>query len=154
VLVAEDRPSQERLWEMRRALSEALTQKSPVREREDVVVPKARIPELFERLEGLSQKHKVEIVSFGHIGDGNVHVNILKKQTDDLAWKQALPQLLKELFQIVISLGGTISGEHGIGYVKKKYLPLAVDAPALAVMKAVKKTIDPKNILNPGKIFL
>ncbi|MDP2807989.1 MAG: FAD-linked oxidase C-terminal domain-containing protein [bacterium] len=154
VLVAEDRPSQDRLWEMRRALSEALTQKSPVREREDVVVPKAKIPELFERLEGLSQKHKVEIVSFGHIGDGNVHVNILKQNTGDDVWNLALPRLLDELFKIVVSLGGAISGEHGIGYVKKEFLPLAVDAPALAMMKAVKRAIDPENILNPEKIFL
>jgi glycolate oxidase len=154
VLVAEDRPSQERLWEMRRALSEALTQKSPVREREDVVVPKAKIPELFELMHRLSQKHGTEIVSFGHIGDGNVHVNILKEKIEDTAWSQRLPVLLKELFQIVVSLGGTVSGEHGIGYVKKEFLPLAVDRPALEMMKAVKKAWDPDDILNPGKIFL
>lgn len=153
VLVAEDRPSQERLWEMRRALSEALTQKSPVREREDVVVPKSRIPELFERMSLLSKKHETEIVSFGHIGDGNVHVNILKEKINDKAWQDTLPVLLRELFQIVVSLGGTVSGEHGIGYVKKEFLPLAVDNPALEMMKAVKRAWDPDEILNPGKIF-
>lgn len=153
VLVAEDRPSQDRLWEMRRSLSEALTQKSPVREREDVVVPKSKIPELFDRMEQLSKKYGTEIVSFGHIGDGNVHVNILKQNTDDDSWNHALPLLLEEMFKMVVSLGGTISGEHGIGYVKKEFLPLAVDAPALAMMKAIKRTVDPQDILNPEKIF-
>jgi len=154
VLVAEDRPSQDRLWEIRRSLSEALTAKSPVREREDVVVPKSKIPQLFKELEILQKKYSMEIVSFGHIGDGNIHVNILKGEFQTERWQEVLPVLLGELFAKVVELGGTISGEHGIGYVKKKYLPLAVDAPALAMMKAVKRAIDPQNILNPEKIFL
>lgn len=154
VLVAEDRPSRDRIWEMRRCMADALTQMSPVREREDVVVPKAAIPELFRRLKALSEKHGAEIISYGHIGDGNVHVNIMKQGMAPEAWEQMLPVLLDELFRGVMALGGTISGEHGIGYVKKKYLPLAVDAPALAMMKAVKGAIDPQNILNPDKIFL
>ncbi|MBU1356162.1 MAG: FAD-binding protein [Candidatus Edwardsbacteria bacterium] len=154
VLVAEDRPSQDRLWEIRRSLSEALTAKSPVREREDVVVPKSKIPQLFLELSRLQKKYSMEIVSFGHIGDGNIHVNILKGESQTEKWQEVLPDLLKEMFSKVVELGGTISGEHGIGYVKKKYLPLAVDAPALAMMKAVKGAIDPQNILNPEKIFL
>jgi glycolate oxidase len=154
VLVAEDRPSQERLWDIRRSLSEALTAKSPVREREDVVVPKSKIPQLFKELELLQKKYSMEIVSFGHIGDGNIHVNILKGESQTEKWQEILPGLLDEMFKKVVELGGTISGEHGIGYVKKKYLPLAVDAPALAMMKAVKRAIDPQNILNPEKIFL
>jgi glycolate oxidase len=95
----------------------------------------------------------MEIVSFGHIGDGNIHVNILKGQTDDGRWQQELPALLDEMFLRVVALGGTISGEHGIGYVKKKYLPLAVDNHALAAMRSIKKALDPRNILNPQKIF-
>ena len=153
VLVAEDRPTQERLWEMRRAISEALTAKSPVREREDVVVPRARIPDLFDRLEALSQKYQVKIVSFGHIGDGNIHVNILKERMPQDSWNLMLPALVKELFIKVVGLGGTITGEHGIGYVKREYLHLAVDGAAIEVMKAVKRAVDPQGILNPGKIF-
>ena len=153
VLVAEDRPSQDRLWEIRRSLSEALTAKSLVREREDVVVPKSKIPQLFRELDQLQKKYSMEIVSFGHIGDGNIHVNILKGQTDDGRWQQELPALLDEMFLRVVALGGTISGEHGIGYVKKKYLPLAVDNHALAAMMFIKKALDPRNILNPQKIF-
>lgn len=154
VLVAEDRPSQDRLWEIRRSISEALTAKSPIREREDVVVPKSMIPQLFSELEKLQKKYSMEIVSFGHIGDGNIHVNILKGESQNEKWQEMLPELLRELFAKVVELGGTISGEHGIGYVKKKYLSLAVDAPAIKAMKAIKKSLDPNYILNPEKIFL
>lgn len=154
VLVAEDRPSRDRIWEMRRCMSDALTQMSPIREREDVVVPRAAIPELFRRLQGLSQQHGVEIISYGHIGDGNVHVNVMKQAMAVEEWERMLPVLLDGLFREVVALGGTISGEHGIGYVKKKYLPLAVDLAALDMMKRIKTAFDPDNILNPGKIFL
>jgi len=153
VLVAEDRPTQDRLWEVRRALSEALTQKSPVRERQDVVVPRARIPELFRNMAEIQRRRDMEIISFGHIGDGNIHVNILKESMDPKAWEETLPGVLDDLFSAVLRLGGTISGEHGIGWVKKKYLPRAVDAAALGMMRALKRSVDPQNILNPGKIF-
>jgi len=153
VLVAEDRSSQDRLWEIRRSISEALTAKSPIREREDVVVPKSMIPRLFQELDLLQKKYSTEIVSFGHIGDGNIHVNILKGGSDTVLWQKVLPELLGEMFAKVVELGGTISGEHGIGYVKKKYLPLAVDGPAIAAMMAIKRSLDPNNILNPEKIF-
>lgn len=153
VLVAEDRPSQDRLWEIRRSISEALTAKSPVREREDVVVPKSKIPQLFRELDMLQKKYSTEIVSFGHIGDGNIHVNILKGGSADDEWRKLLPDLLKDMFSKVVELGGTISGEHGIGYVKKKFLPMAVDGPAISVMKVIKDSLDPGHILNPEKIF-
>jgi glycolate oxidase len=153
VLVAEDRPTQERLWEVRRALSEALTRKSPVREREDVVVPRARIPELFRAMSAIQASRGVEIVSFGHIGDGNIHVNILKESIDQKTWEETLPDILDDLFAAVLGLGGTISGEHGIGFVKKRFLPKAVDPAALEMMRALKRAVDPKGILNPGKIF-
>ncbi len=153
VLVAEDRPSQERLWEIRRALSEALTQQSPVREREDVVVPRAAIPELFLAMSDIQIKRGVEIVSFGHIGDGNIHVNILRESMDQQTWDETLPGVLDDLFAAVLGLGGTISGEHGIGWVKKRFLPRAVDPAALEMMRALKRAVDPMGILNPGKIF-
>lgn len=153
VLVAEDRPSQDRLWEIRRSLSEALTQQSPMREREDVVVPRAAIPALFRAMEGIQRKHGVEIVSFGHIGDGNIHVNVLKESMEQKDWEATLPRVLDDLFDAVLGLGGTVSGEHGIGFVKKRFLPKAVNPAALEMMKALKRAVDPKGILNPGKIF-
>jgi len=153
VLVAEDRPARDRIWEMRRCLSDALTQMSPVREREDVVVPRAAIPALFERIEALGARHGVEIICYGHIGDGNVHVNVMKQTMAADEWDRMLPALLDELFRGVVALGGTISGEHGIGYVKKVFLPLAVDPAAIGMMKAVKRAVDPGGILNPDKIF-
>jgi len=154
VLVAEDRPARDRIWEMRRCMSDALTANSPMREREDVVVPRAAIPELFRRLQELSHKHSVEIISYGHIGDGNVHINVMKQEMAVEDWERMLPVLLDGLFRDVVALGGTISGEHGIGYVKKRFLPLAVDPAALAMMKKIKAAFDPDGILNPGKIFL
>jgi len=153
VLVAEDRPARDRIWEMRRCMSDALTKMSPVREREDVVVPRAQIPALFGKIDALGRKHGVEIICYGHIGDGNVHVNVMKGALPLGDWEAMLPKLLESLFREVVALGGTISGEHGIGYVKRKFLPLALDPAAIAVMRAVKRAVDPDNILNPGKIF-
>jgi FAD/FMN-containing dehydrogenase len=153
VLVAEDRPSRDRIWEMRRCMSDALTAKSPIREREDVVVPRAQIPALFQKLDALGAKHNIEIICYGHIGDGNVHVNVMKQAMADQDWHAMLPALLDSLFREVVALGGTISGEHGIGYVKRKFLPLALDPAAIAMMKAIKRAVDPDDILNPGKIF-
>lgn len=153
VLVAEDRPSRERIWEMRRCMADALTAMSPVREREDVVVPRAAIPELFRRLRALSDAHGAAIISYGHIGDGNVHVNIMRQQMAPEAWERMLPALLDGLFRDVVALGGTISGEHGIGCVKRRFLPLAVDPAALEMMRRIKAAHDPLGILNPGKIL-
>jgi len=124
-----------------------------VREREDVVVPRAMIPALFEKLDALGARHGVEIICYGHIGDGNVHVNVMKQAMAERDWHAMLPALLEGLFREVVALGGTISGEHGIGYVKKQYLPLALDPAAIAMMKAVKRAVDPDGTLNPGKIF-
>ncbi|MCU0607648.1 MAG: hypothetical protein MUF78_09590 [Candidatus Edwardsbacteria bacterium] len=153
VLVAEDRPARDRIWEMRRCMADALTAMSPVREREDVVVPRAAIPELFRRLRALSQAHGAAIISYGHIGDGNVHVNVMKQAMAADEWGRMLPALLDGLFRDVVALGGTISGEHGIGCVKQRFLPLALDPAAIAMMRAVKGAVDPGNILNPGKIL-
>lgn len=153
VLVAEDRPSRDRIWETRRCMADALTAMSPVREREDVVVPRAAIPELFRRLRALSQARGAAIISYGHIGDGNVHVNIMRQDMAAAAWEGMLPALLDGLFRDVVALGGTISGEHGIGCVKRRFLPLAVDPAALEMMRRIKAAHDPHGILNPGKIL-
>ena len=153
VLVAEDKTSKDRLWEVRRAISEAISVKSPVLKKDDVVVPRAKIPELFHRLADLEAKYGFEIVSFGHIGDGNVHVNILKNEKPIEEWNARAPELMKEIMSTVLSLGGSITGEHGVGCVKKDFLPSAIDPAALELMRHIKETLDPNYVLNPGKIF-
>jgi len=153
VLVADSSTSQERLWEARRAITEALEHMSPVIVKEDVVVPRSQIPALLKGIRETSERYSISIVNFGHAGDGNVHVNILKRDMPDEEWSSALPKALKGVFETAISLGGMLSGEHGIGIVKRDYLPLALDDPQIELMRGIKKTFDPNNILNPGKIF-
>ncbi len=101
----------------------------------------------------MSKKLAVKIVCFGHLGDGNIHVNILKKQLADDIWNKILPAAINGVFDITIAAGGTISGEHGIGVTKKKYVSRVLSAAEINIMKQIKKTFDPNNILNPGKIF-
>ncbi|MDD5772099.1 MAG: FAD-linked oxidase C-terminal domain-containing protein [bacterium] len=153
VLVAESPSEQERLWEARRRLFDSLKAESAVIDIEDTVVPRIEIPKMLRKVKEISKKYKIEIVCFGHAGDGNIHLNILKKNMEDGKWNEIHPQILKEIFTNVISLGGSISGEHGIGFYKKPYLPLNIGHPVLDVLKNIKKTFDPENILNPGKIF-
>jgi glycolate oxidase len=152
VYVAEDKGEQDRVWEARRAISEALKSKSEI-DHEDTVVPTSEIPNLIKNLKELEKKYGLKIVCYGHIGDGNIHVNALKENMADKEWREKVPKLVKEIFDTVMQLGGMISGEHGIGLAKKAYLPLALDRAQIELMKRIKKTFDPKNILNPGKIF-
>lgn len=152
-LIAEDRPTQERLWEARKNVREALTSVSPVIDEEDVVVPRSELTRLLEGVKEISRKYSLPIVNYGHPGDGNVHVNILHKDVDVQKWKEVVPKAVKDIFDLTLSLGGMISGEHGIGIAKKRYLPLAIDATQIEIMRKIKKILDPHNILNPGKIF-
>lgn len=152
-LIAEDRPTQERLWEARRNVREALMFISPVIDEEDVVVPRDGVTRLLEGLEKISKKYSLPIVNYGHPGDGNVHVNILKKDINNQKWTEIVPKVVEDIYKLALSLGGMISGEHGIGLAKKKYLPLAMDSSQIELMRKIKKIFDPKNILNPGKIF-
>lgn len=153
VLVAESPYEQERLWEARRRLFDSLKAESAVIDIEDTVVPRTEIPKMLKRVKEISKKYEIEIICFGHAGDGNIHLNILKKNIEDGKWNEIHPKILNDIFTNVISLGGSISGEHGIGFHKKPYLPLNIAQPVLNVFKNIKKTFDPKNILNPGKIF-
>jgi lactate dehydrogenase (NAD+,ferredoxin) subunit LctD len=153
ILVAEDKSSADRLWEMRRCLADALVHKSPVVGREDVAVPRAKIPEIYSKILELEKKHGIEIIAFGHIGDGNVHANFLKNDIPNDVWEKKIPVLMQEFYQIVVDMGGTITGEHGVGITKKKYLCMNVDPYTLELMKAIKKQVDPHGILNPKKIF-
>ena len=153
VLIAEDRPTQERLWEARQNVREALMSVSPVIDEEDVVVPRSELTYLLEGLEKISKRYSLPIINYGHPGDGNVHANILKKDISDERWEKVVPRMVKEIFKLTLSLGGMISGEHGIGIAKKRYLPLAIDSTQIELMRRIKRTFDPNNILNPGKIF-
>ncbi len=140
------------LWETRKALSPALRKIAPKKINEDVVVPVSKIPSLIEGLEKLSQKYDIPIVNFGHAGNGNIHVNLLTNP-DDTELQIKANDCLEEVFQLVLNLDGTLSGEHGIGLVKKEYVAKELDKVSLAYMKAIKQQFDPDNILNPGKAF-
>jgi len=153
VLVADTKANQEKLWEVRRKISESLKLTGGLKVSEDIVVPINQMPKVLSRLQELSKKLAVKIVCFGHLGDGNIHVNILKKELADEVWKKILPEAINGVFDITVAVGGTISGEHGIGVTKKKYVSRVLSMAEINIMKQIKKTFDPNNILNPGKIF-
>lgn len=154
VLVASDTPTRDRLWEARRMIIEALKHESPINHMEDVVVPRAAIPALIKGVKELSIKYSVRTVSFGHAGDGNVHVNVLKDAMPLDQWEKLIPPFNQEIYRLALSLGGMITGEHGIGAIRQQYLPMAVSQEAIEVMRGIKNSFDPFGILNPGKIFL
>lgn len=149
---AVDPAQQERLWAARRALSPALRSVAPKKINEDVVVPIPALPELATFLDRLERDSGLVIVCFGHAGNGNLHVNLMYDPADP-AQAAAAPAALAQLFDKVVALGGTLSGEHGIGLSKKPFMPLAVDPVALALMRGLKQVFDPGRILNPGKVL-
>jgi len=153
VLVARDQRTRDRLWEARRLIIEALKHESPVNHMEDVVVPRAEIPALLKGIQEIAERHAVRAVSFGHAGDGNVHVNVLQDDVPGERWEAIVPAVSEEIYRLSLSLGGTITGEHGIGATRRKYLPLALDDAQIALMRRIKAAFDPGHILNPGKIF-
>lgn len=140
------------LWAVRKALSPALRTLAPNKLNEDVVVPVSRIPELIGGLEKLSQKFAIPIVNFGHAGNGNIHVNLLYDSQNAEQEKRARP-CLSEVFDLVLALDGTLSGEHGVGSEKRDYVGRAIDSETLGLMRAIKAQFDPDNILNPDKIL-
>jgi glycolate oxidase len=145
---------EKRMWRVREKVSEALTLRSPHQTAEDIVVPPAAIAELLAELERLSGRYGVAIPCFGHAGDGNLHARILKGQEMPIeAWEAAKPAILTDLYQEVRRLGGTISGEHGIGMKRSPYLPLVMDPDLIELQRRIKRAFDPLEILNPGKIF-
>jgi glycolate oxidase len=153
VLVAQDRPTRDRLWEARRKIMDAINNESAVNHKEDVVVPRATIHLLLKGMRELAQRHGVRIISFGHAGDGNVHVNVLKDGLSDERWQAVVPVVTEEIFHLALSLGGTLTGEHGIGVTRRAYLPLALDGTQIALMRRIRDAFDPSHILNPEKIF-
>ena len=152
VLIAETKESQNKIWEGRSCIIDAAKAEGIV-EVLDAVVPRNRIPEFLAGLNSICNKYAVETQNFGHAGDGNVHTNLLKGNMSDEEWKEKIPKLTEEVYRLSISLGGTISGEHGIGLIRKRFLPMALGDTQVELMKGIKKILAPNNILNPGKIF-
>lgn len=153
VFMADERADKDRMWELRRNLTDAIKQAGGGAFSEDVVVPRARIPELLLRIRALKQEFPVNIASFGHIGDGNVHVYCVRNGLDDTRWEAVKAPYLDRLFSLTRELGGTISGEHGIGLTKRPYLRHALGESEIELMRSLKRAVDPRGLCNPGKIF-
>jgi glycolate oxidase len=149
---ADSDKEKERLWFIRRRIGEAVKAKSTYKE-EDTVVPRAELPELLRGVKRIGKEYGFKSVCYGHAGDGNLHVNILKDSMAQEVWERDLPKAIDEIFTLCKRLGGTISGEHGIGWVQKDYMPIVFDAVNLKIQRAIKDVFDPDHILNPGKIF-
>lgn len=152
ILFAEDEAQKENLWFIRRRIGEAVKINSIYKE-EDTVVPRFELPSLLSGVKEIGKKYGFQSVCYGHAGDGNLHVNIIKGDLTDDQWNIELPKAIREIFQLTVNLGGTISGEHGIGWVQKEYMDIPFSDTEIELMKSIKKTFDPKNILNPNKIF-
>jgi glycolate oxidase len=152
IMLAEASHQKEQLWRLRRSVAHAVKANSIYKE-EDTVVPRAELPVLIKAIKEIGSRYGFQSVCYGHAGDGNVHVNIIRGELDDIAWQQTVKVGIRELFDVVKSLGGTLSGEHGIGWVQKEYMDILFDPIHFELMKGIKKTFDPKGILNPGKIF-
>jgi glycolate oxidase len=152
ILFAEDEAQKEQLWFIRRRIGEAVKVNSVYKE-EDTVVPRYKLPDLLSGVKKIGDKYGFESICYGHAGDGNLHVNIIKGNLSEIQWEEELPKAIREIFKLTVSLGGTISGEHGIGWVQKSYMDIAFNEVELKLMSNIKKVFDPKNIMNPSKIF-
>lgn len=152
ILFADDAQQKAELWKLRRRVGEAVKSHSVYKE-EDTVVPRAELPVLLKGVKEIGRKYGFHSVCYGHAGDGNLHVNIIKGDLSDEQWNGSLKSGIREIFELVKSLGGTISGEHGIGLVQKEYMDILFDQKQMELMRQIKKVFDPNNILNAGKIF-
>lgn len=153
ILFADTSELKQELWLLRRSVAEAVKFHSVYKE-EDTVVPRAELPKLLSGVKAIGKKYGFKSVCYGHAGDGNLHVNILKGDLSDEDWNIKLPEGIREIFELCVSLGGTISGEHGIGWVQKSFMNIAFGPAQLSLMKQIKQVFDPNGILNPGKIFV
>lgn len=152
VLFADTEDQKKALWKMRRNVAEAVKSNSIYKE-EDTVVPRYELPKLLEGIKTIGKKYGFQSVCYGHAGDGNLHVNIIKGNMSDENWNTEVTKGIREIFELTVSLKGTLSGEHGIGYVQKNYMNIAFTKTHLELMERIKSIFDPNNILNPGKIF-
>lgn len=153
LLRAHTREEEDRLWDVRRALSPAIKKFGTLKLNEDVVVPRSKVPQLVGGVEEIGRRWNTFVVNFGHAGDGNIHVNFMCDRNDNEAVRRAR-SAVRETFALAVELGGTISGEHGIGYIKAPYLGIAVDPATIEAMRRIKTSLDPNGILNPGKMFI
>lgn len=152
VKTAQSEAERANLWKARRSISPALARKAPNKLGEDVTVPRSAIPEMVQRVRAISAKYGLPIVIFGHAGDGNLHPNILFDKRDPEQWRK-VEQMVAEEFEAALALGGTLSGEHGVGVLKRPYLEKALGPISLDIQRNIKRSLDPLNILNPGKMF-
>ncbi|GEP50552.1 dehydrogenase [Flavobacterium noncentrifugens] len=152
ILFADSEDQKNALWKLRRAVGEAVKSNSVYKE-EDTVVPRYELPTLLKGIKTIGEKYGFKSVCYGHAGDGNLHVNIVKGDMSDEAWKTEVPKGIREIFELTVGLKGTLSGEHGIGYVQKNYMDIAFGEVQLQLMKGIKNTFDPNGILNPGKVL-
>ena len=152
ILFADTSQQKEQLWRLRRCVGEAVKSHSIYKE-EDTVVPRAELPKLLLGVKQIGKKHGFSSVCYGHAGDGNLHINIIKGNMSDFDWNNKLDKGIREIFELTVSLGGTLSGEHGIGWVQKSYMDIPFCQKNLEVQKGIKSLFDPNNVLNPNKIF-
>jgi len=152
VLFAETSAQKDELWKIRENISPAIRWYTLTKS-DDVVVPRANLPKLITGIKEIGKRYGFNTVCFGHLGDGNLHVNILKESISEEDWENKIPEGIGEIFSLTVKLGGTLSGEHGIGIAKKPYMALAMSEVNLNLMRGIKKVFDPNGILNPGKIF-
>jgi len=150
VKVAETEKERTELWRARRSVSPSLARRRPNKLGEDISVPRSAIPEAVRRIKAISEKYNLPIAVFGHAGDGNLHPNILFDKRDPEEWER-VEQATGELFRMAVELGGTLTGEHGVGVLKQPYLELALGSTVLDIQEGIKKVFDPKGLLNPGK---
>jgi len=152
VLFADSAAQKEELWRMRRTMAVSVKSNSIYKE-EDTVVPRASLPQLIKGIKETGLKYGFESVCYGHAGDGNVHVNIIKGNMSDEDWHDKLKDGIREIFELTVSLGGTLSGEHGIGLVQKEFMSIKYSETHFALWRGIKQVFDKNGILNPGKIF-
>ncbi|GAB3317633.1 FAD-linked oxidase C-terminal domain-containing protein [Hymenobacter humi] len=152
ILLADNATQKDELWKIRRNIGNSVRYNSVYKE-EDTVVPRAELPTLLKGVKEIGARYGFKSVCYGHAGDGNLHVNIIRGDLDDDMWNVGLRQPITEIFELCVKLGGTISGEHGIGLVQKGYIGIALAETNLNLMRGIKSVFDPKGILNPGKIF-
>jgi glycolate oxidase len=152
ILFADTEEQKQNLWRLRRSVAEAVKSHSIYKE-EDTVVPRAELPILLSGVKEIGKRYGFKSVCYGHAGDGNLHVNIIKEELSDEKWNNEIPKAIREIFTLCKELKGTLSGEHGIGWVQKNYMDIVFHPKAIELQKEIKKIFDPNGIMNPGKIF-
>ncbi len=153
IIAADSKNQKERLWKTRRSMRDAIAHYSKIFLAEDTVVPRSKIPFFIKDVKEYLNSQNLSSIMFGHAGDGNVHIDVLKKDMDSKVWKKLVPVLKKNIYKRAVACGGTLTGEHGIGFTRKKYLHLGISKEAIELSKKIKLAFDPDMILNPGKIF-